>query len=930
MKITILPSFLCLLFAFPVVAQNTYSVKGAIVDTASKAKLVNTSIIVLNAKDSILQTFTRAGIGGSFTINNLSKGKFILLVTYPDYADYVEHFTLDSAKSTHDFGQLNMILKTKLLADVIIKGTRAAIKIKGDTTEFDPRAYTIQPNAKVEDLLKQLPGIQVDKDGKITAQGQQVNKVLVDGEEFFGDDPTLVTKNIRADMVDKVQLYDKKSDQAAFTGIDDGQKTKTLNIKLKDDKKAGMFGKAEIGGGTNDYYQSQAILNLFKAKQKFSVYGTMGNNSRVGLGWDDNQKYGSGDSFQVDDNGGFYFGGENRDDLDSFDGRYNGQGIPLARTGGVHYDSKWNSDKESINANYKIGSLNVDGTTDNLTQNNLPGNIINSSSGQIFHKYMFRQKLDAVYQVKLDTSSNLKISVDGTQKHSTTNDTYTASELRNDTLINNSTRNITNAVDQKALNASAFYTHKFKKTGRTFSFNIKEAYSQSEAHGFLNSDIMFYNAQGHQDSSQIIDQYKTNNLKSSALTTNATYSEPFSKTFAIVVNYSIGIDNSSADRKSFNQSSPGDYNALVNTLSSNYKLNQFSNQVGAIFNYKKGKTVFNFGTRVTNVNFHQADQYTGAVLDRNFINWAPQASYQYNFSQQKMFRISYNGNTTQPTLEQIQPLRVNTDPLNVILGNPDLKPSFTNSFNINYRSYKVITGQFIGFYGGYAFTSNPIVSNISTDPISGKSTSQYLNLPDKQTSNFYFGGDFDKKIEKIGVNVGLRMNANGNIYYNLINSQLNMTKSFTYNPGININKYKEKKFDFYLFAGPTYTISESSLQPLINNNGSGFKADLSGSIYLPGKFQIGTYSNYEYDAKTQSFNSNFSRVLLNAFIIKSFLKTDNLKLELWGNDLLNQNVGFSRNATANMITQNSYTTIKRYFMFTISYDFTKMGGVTKK
>ena len=146
----------------------------------------------------------------------------------------------------------------------------------------------------------------------------------------------------------------------------------------------------------------------------------------------------------------------------------------------------------------------------------------------------------------------------------------------------------------------------------------------------------------------------------------------------------------------------------------------------------------------------------------------------------------------------------------------------------------------------------------------------------------------------------------------------------------NINKYKEKKYEFYFSAGPTYTISESLLQPLINNNGSGFKADLQGSIYLPGKFQIGTYSNYEYDAKTQSFNSNFSRVLLNAYIIKSFLKTDNLKLELWGNDLLNQNVGFSRTATANMITQNSYTTIKRYFMLTISYDFTKMGGITKK
>jgi len=264
MKFTILLIISCCFLSFSLLAQTSYSVKGVIVDTSAKTKLVNTSISVLNAKDSILRKFTRAAADGSFVINNVGRGKLILLVTYPGYADYVEQFSLDSAHSTHDFGTLNMILKAKLLADVIIKGARAAIKIKGDTTEFDARAFKIQPNAKVEDLLKQLPGIQVDKDGKITAQGQTVTKVLVDGEEFFGDDPTLVTKNIRADMVDKVQLYDKKSDQAAFTGIDDGQKTKTINIKLKEDKKNGYFGKVDIGDGTDGYYEGQLLFNMFK------------------------------------------------------------------------------------------------------------------------------------------------------------------------------------------------------------------------------------------------------------------------------------------------------------------------------------------------------------------------------------------------------------------------------------------------------------------------------------------------------------------------------------------------------------------------------------------------------------------------------------------------------------------------------------------
>ncbi|GAC1307162.1 MAG: hypothetical protein NVSMB24_18490 [Mucilaginibacter sp.] len=330
------------------------------------------------------------------------------------------------------------------MQDVIVKGSRVPIKIKGDTTEFDARAYKVQPNASVEDLLKQLPGIQVDKDGKITAQGQTVSKVLVDGEEFFGDDPTLVTKNLRADMVDKLQLYDKKSDQATFTGIDDGQKTKTINVKLKEDKKNGYFGKADLGYGTDGYYQSQLLFNRFKAKQKFSVVSTTSNDGKTGLGWQDNQKYGSSDNVQVTDDGGLYITSRG-DELDSWNGSYNGKGIPKAMNNGVHFDTKWNNDKESLNTNYKMVTLTVDGKNNILSQNSLPsGGTINSTSNENYHNYIFRNKLDGTYQVKIDTTSNLKIMADASIKHSQSNSDYLTSSLLNtDTLLNTSKRNIT-------------------------------------------------------------------------------------------------------------------------------------------------------------------------------------------------------------------------------------------------------------------------------------------------------------------------------------------------------------------------------------------------------------------------------------------------------------------------------------------------------
>ncbi|MGN8072236.1 outer membrane beta-barrel family protein [Mucilaginibacter sp. SG564] len=938
MKITIPALLILCLSTVSVFAQNTYSIKGSVADTASSSKLTNATVSVLNAKDSILQKFTRVK-DGNFEINNLKKGKLILLVTYPGYADYVDRFTLDSAHTTHDFGRIKMILKTQLLAEVIIKAKAAAVKIKGDTTEFNAAAFTVQPNAKVEDLLKELPGIQVDKDGKITAQGQTVSKVLVDGEEFFGDDPTLVTKNLRADMVDKVQLYDKKSDQATFTGIDDGVKNKTLNIKLKEDKKNGYFGKIDAEGGTDKYYQEQLMFNRFKGKQKFSVYGTIGNTGKTGLGWEDNSKYGnSNNGMEFGDGGEIYFyGGGGDDGLDSFNGQYNGQGIPLARTGGAHYDTKWNSDKESINTNYKVGSLNVDGTTNTQTQNNVPGAngqpgiILNSNSDKNFHNHIFRQKLDATYQLKIDTSSNLKISVDGTTKSTVTDNDYHTTSLRNDTLLNKSTRSVINNGDQKIFNANVFYNKKFKKVGRSFSVNFTEAYNQNKSHGFLNSEINYlYGKKGPIDSTVHIDQYKTGLSEGNIINTNFTYSEPFTKALALVLNYGLNINNGKSDTRSFDKDASGNYTVQDDSLSNNFKLNQLSNQFGAIFNYNKKKVIINFGSKVSAVNFKQINEFTNSTFTRNFVNWYPQASFQYKFSQQQSLRINYNGNTTQPTIDQIQPVRVNTDPLNITLGNPNLRPSFTNRISINYNSYKIISSQYIWLGGSYSQTINPIVSNVTTDALTGASTYQSSNLKGHQTSNMYFYGGYDQKIPKIDMNAGLNLNMNGSDYFNLNNTQLVETKQYTYSASLRLSKYKQKKYDFWAGAGPTYTVNSQSLQTQLNNNGRGFNAYGGFNVYLPAKFQIGTDANYQYNAATQSFNEDFRRTTLNASITKAFMKDESLKLSISGNDLLNQNVGYNRTGSANQLTQERYTAIKRYFMLSLVWDFNHMGGGTPK
>lgn len=908
-------------------AQNPYSVKGSIVDSVLNTRLTNATVSVLNAKDSTLLKFVFVKEGGGFIIPNLKAGDFILLVSYPAYADYVEVFKLDAMHPLHNFNAINMQLKSRLLHNVVIKGTVNAIKIKGDTTEFNAKAYVNQPNDKVENLLKQLPGIQIDKDGKITANGQAVNKVLVDGEEFFGDDPTLVTKNLRADMVDKVQLYDKKSDQATFTGIDDGQKTKTINIKLKEDKKNGVFGKLDGGIGTQDRYEGQAIYNRFQTKQKYSAYATSANDGKTGLGFADNNTLGaSGSNVVFSDDGNISITNSSKDVLDSYSGAYDGRGKPIAHSGGLHFDNKWGAaDKYTFNTNYKTGFINVTGLNATITQQNLSkDSLINTNADQKFNSSAFRQKLDGTFLIKLDTASTLKLSADGTFRNFKVNDVYkTTSQNGSGNLINRNNRSIKNDGDQQAGNVSALYTKKFKKAGRTLSWNVSEAYNDNNTKGYLNSEVDFYNdTTGSPNGIQSINQYKTTDALSSVLNSNITYSEPFSKTVAMLFNYGVGLSNSNSNNRSFNQSPSGVYNKLDSVYSNNYRFNQTTNQIGAIFNYKTKKITFNFGAKASDVDYKQTDEYTDDVYRRSYVNLAPQASFKYSPSSQRSLSVSYSGTTTQPNINQLQPVNVNTDPLNVVIGNANLKPFSTNNFNLDYNSAKVLSGS-ESYVSVFVLTrNNSIVNHITTDPVSGKTTTRYVNLNNNTPWRYmaYAGHSF--KIKPLEVSLSIDANSIANINYNYINSALNRSKSVSYTASVSLNKNVERKYFIYVSAGPNYVVNEFSLQPQNNNNSAGFNSSFSGTYFLLKSLTVSSDVNYNYDAKTIAFDEQY-RTIWNASFSKTFFKDENLVLSINAYNLLNQNVNFSRRILANSIIQTNTNGIGRYFMLTVAWNFTK-------
>lgn len=922
-------------FVLPVFCQQAklktltsgHNLKGVVVDTSANLMLKDAVVIIVNSKDSIIRKFTRTQSDGSFLMNGIADGNYILNISYPGYAGYSEKFALDSSRTTRDFNNIGLILKTNLLKEVIIKAAVSAIRIKGDTTEYNAKAYKLSPNAKVEDLLKRLPGIQIDKDGKISAQGQIINKVLVDGEEFFGDDPTLVTRNLRADMVDKVQLFDKKSDQATLTGVNDGKTDKTLNVKLKEDKKSGYFGKAEAGVGTDGYYRGQLMFNSFNARQRFSVYGVTGNDGKTSLDWQDNAKYATSNidistPGMMIDLGGY-------DELESRSGQYDGKGLPLARTGGVHYDNKWQGDTLSINTNYKIGALTVDGTNNIQTQNNIPTGRLNINADQTFHDHVFRQKIDGVFQIKPDSTSSLKVTFNGGIKNTEQNNnafTNTYNEAGN--LLNNNLLNSSFNADQHNMTTGVLYTEKLNKPGRTFSFNLIGSINNINTTGSLNSKINFY-SNGLPDSIQSVNQFKTNVTSNNALNAILNYSEPLSKAMLMIISYGLAAGGSESDQKTFNRSADQSYSSLDSLYNNNFKVKQFSNQLGTNFNLVKNKTMLAFGSKVSTVDFRQMDIYSKNKLNRNFILWNPQVNLQYKISQQSSIRLNYDGNSVEPTVAQLQPVLINNDPLNITQGNPGLKPSFIQRAFVGYQSYNPLNGQLVGVFTGYQLTANPVVSSLLTDS-SGRTVNMYINLKDKTTANFNFAAFFDRKIKPLDLSAGINLNINGNTYYNLSNNELNRTNYTVYTFQARFSKAKANAYEFNASLGPTYTSSGSSLQQNINNNGKGFTGNWDFTLHLPGKFQLSSNANYQYNSKTKTFDQNFSMLIINASFNKLLLKEQTLKLSLSGNDLLNQNTGFNRNVSGNLITQSNYATIKRYFMISLSYDFNKVGADKNK
>lgn len=914
----LLPTLILMLCALHGIAQS-YTVKGTVSDTLNANPLHRASVVLIRTTDTVIQSFTRTAPDGHFDLAVPNSGKYILQITFPGFADYVE--TVNLKKTTTDLGLLPMVSKTHLLKEFVLKQQVAAIKIKGDTTEYMADSFKVKENATVEDLLKKLPGIQVDKNGQITAQGETVQKILVDGEEFFSDDPKVVTKGLQANAVNKVQVFDKKSEQAEFTGIDDGQKTKTINLELKDDKKKGFFGKADAGGGTDGYFQNQAMINAFKAKRQFSAFGIASNTDKAGLNWKDGDKFGGGGGANtiVTDDGGiisYYSGGG--DDFASRSGDYKGEGFPKTWTGGIHYADKWNESKNHISGNYRAGRQNVELDGETTTQRLLADSSnINDQKKNQFSR-TDKQTADVMYEGKIDSNTTVKINATGGLKNSDVNTNYNTVSLtrKGDAELNKlyNQRNITSSGNAQFLNSDLTLRKKFAKKGRTLSVDMNENYNDSKTDGILLSSIGLASPDSLK---QVTDQKKIMNTNTLSFAAKGTYTEPLSKVAFIEGDYSVSVNNSSSANISLNKSAAGAYTDTSELYSSDFKYNILTNRGGLNLKFNFKKINFNFGGDVSNAAYLQTDHLHGDTTKTyNYVNFFPRANLNYKIGKQTSFSLSYSGNTTQPTINQIQPLRQNNDPLNVVVGNPALKQSFTNNFNLHFNDYKMLSGSYIWSNFSVSTTSDAITTEQTT--IGGYNTTRYINTDGNYSGWGYVG--YGKTLKKLNINAGLQLNGNTNHTTNIINGQKNVSDYSSMTFGGYANYETDDKWDISWNPDFTYNVNKSSIST-VSSDYWVFVNEFEASRQIK-KWEIGSSVDVMIRQKTEVFTSNNNVVKWNAWISKKFLKKDQLELKLSVFDILNQNIGFSRNAQPNLITQNTYNTIRRYGMINLIWNFT--------
>ena len=880
------------------------SISGNLQDTIAKGPLTNAVVMVVKLMDSTLINFTRTDQNGFFKLQSLPIDTYQVIISHPKFVDMGYFIFGDKKNLEYDFGKIILQPKNISLDEVTIFAFKDPIYYKGDTLIYTADSFKTKANANVEDLLKKLPGLKVDKDGKITSQGKAVNKVLVDGDEFFGTDPTVATRNLNASSIESVQLYEKKSDDVANSST--GEETqKILNLKLKDEAKKGYFGKISGASDFQKFYEGEALGNYFKKKLKISVFGLASNTPNSSFGWDDVYKYGLSNEFdqQENENGGWMMTMTNSQP----------QGIPQNLKTGFYYTDKI-SKNTKLNFNYTYSNSKVNSKTTQKAQYFLTDtsytsdNLVESIQINEAHAINFgiEQRIDSLSDLYF--SSKIKVLGSNTKSKDETDFLSSNNIKTRNTSIYNSSKS--SGYD---ISNNLKYIKRFKKKDRLLNISYSNNVSETNTDGILQTDNYSY-----ADSSSFLNSV---NQKKEGLNTNQnhiagiSFIEPLTKKIKIEISYDFMHYNSKQDKKALNNIG-GEYNQLDSTFTNNFINLKQINRAGLKFIYEVKKMRFAIGTRARNVFVSNNNIFKNQQITQNFNNLLPFSTFRYKFSENKSLDIKYFTSSQNPSISQLQPVRDNSNPNFINIGNPNLLPTFMHSINLDFNSWKSISGKYTWMGLTYNYTNDDIASSTSYDSI-GRTVSQAINVIGNYNFNGYFGTSipfFSKKLE-VSPNLWASYSENKS----LINGSVNNTQDIRSNISLDLRLNFEK-----VSAGVSGNYSYNSAYSSLNNKSNTPYSTQSVSGYfnikLPKNFFIDSDANYTINSK-RSNGYNINYLVWNASLSKTFFKKENFILGIYAYDILNQNISVNRDISSNVVTDIKTSIISRYFLLKATFKF---------
>ncbi|MRY06698.1 TonB-dependent receptor [Parabacteroides distasonis] len=889
--------------------QSGVNVTGSVVEQGSDTPIEQATVRLLNVKDSAMVRGVVSARNGSFTLKNVKKGSYLLHITFIGYDPLYQPLQITGKKNPVNVGKLELSDGAIELGEAVVIGKAPEVTVRNDTVEYNADSYKVTEGSVLEDLLKKMPGVEVDSEGKITVNGKEVKKVMVDGKEFFSDDPKVASKNLPAKMIDKLQVLDKKSDMAQMTGFDDGEEETVINLTVKPGMKQGWFGNAYGGYGSKDRYEGNAMVNRFVNNDQITFMG--GANNTNNMGFSDLA------STMFSGMGG---GGGRRGGFGA------GSGITSSGNAGLNFSKEFKPDKLTLGGNTRYSHSDNDARSKSDRQNILPGD----SSSYDNSEAMSRTKsdnfgVDFRLEWKPDTMTQLIFRPSFSFSHSMNDNFSDATTLDNerDTVNTNKSSNYSESNGYN-LNASIDFSRKLNNKGRVFSATLSGGNSDSYSDGMNRSDIVYFN-QTDALKNSIIDQRSRYDNKGFNYRAYVSWVEPIGHNNFIQATYSISQRKQEALKNVYNQDADGIYNVLDSAYSQSYRNNFISQRASLSFKSQREKFNYTIGLNL-DPSYSSSENFVGdttlSKITRKVVNLSPMAQFNYMFDKRTNLRIMYNGRTSQPSMTQLQPVADISDPTNITIGNPDLNPRYTNNVFIRFQQFTPEKQRAFMIMANGSYIINDIVSYTSYNQETGVKTTTYKNVNGNYSGNVRMMLNTPLKNKKFSINsMTMASFANSNGY---INEEKNTNRNLILSERGGID-FRSSYLDLGVNGNIRYNATSNSLQKENNQNTFNYGAGGYTTIYLPLNFKIESDVNWSTNS---GYGDGFKQneVLWNASASKSFLKNNQGTLRFKIYDILQQRSNISRSVTASYIQDSEYNTLGSYFMVHFIYRFSIFKG----